>query len=529
MAAAPFRRLLAALFALGLLTASPVASASATAAPRPPVASFADILPAPVSAVPAAGVSYTLRRTDTLSSDVPGIGGYLAAVLRRSTGYPFRVGTAPGAIALLLSGAPASVGPQGYRLDVTAHGVTVRARAAAGLFAGVQTLLQLLPPSVQGSRVVKTARWTLPGGRVIDHPRYAYRGAMLDVARHFFTVAQVERYTDQLAHYKIDYLHLHLTDDQGWRIAISGLPRLTSHGGSTEVGGGRGGYYTEADYRAIVRYAQARYITVVPEIDMPGHTNAALSSYPRLTCDGVVPRLYTGMNVGFSSLCVRSKATYAFLETVIARLAALTPGPYLHIGGDEAQSTSRADYAAFVNRVQAIVAARHKTVIGWHDIVAATLRPSTVAQFWSSTTGRPGDRAVAAAARRGTKVIMSPASRAYLDMRYTSATRIGADWAGRIDVSKAYDWNPGAYLPGLPASAVLGVEAPLWTETVRSSADLDYLAFPRVAAIAELGWSPASSHSWPRFRVRLAAQGPRWRAEGVRYYRSTQIDWPAGS
>ena len=534
----------ATLAALGLLTTSPTRSGTPAAAAAvvtvtvteagPPshyarsVESFADILPAPVSAVPASGVSYTLRRGDTLSSDVPAIGGYLAGVLRRSTGYPVPVTAAAGSVALLLSGAPASVGPQGYRLDVTAHGVTVRARAAAGLFAGVQTLLQLLPPSVQGSRVTK-GPWTLPGGRVTDHPRYAYRGAMLDVARHFFTVAQVERYIDQIARYKIDYLHLHLADDQGWRIAITGLPRLTTHGGSTEVGGGRGGYYTQADYRALVAYARARYVTVVPEIDMPGHTNAALSSYPRLTCDGVAPRLYTGMNVGFSSLCVRSKATYTFLNTVIGQLAALTPGPYLHIGGGEAQSTGRADYAAFVDRVQAIVAAHGKTAIGWHDIVAARPRASTVAQFWSSTTARAGDRAVAAAARRGTKVIMSPASRAYLDMRYTSATPLGADWAGRIDVRKAYGWNPGAYLPGLPASAVLGVEAPLWTETVVTSANIEYLAFPRLAAIAELGWSPERTHSWPAFRTRLGAQGPRWRAEGVHYYRSAQIGWPAGS
>lgn len=520
-----------ALVALGTASAdaaSPVA-VKAAAKPAATAPSFADIVPAPASAVPAAGVSFTLGAAATVSSDVPGIGDYLAGILRRSTGYPVPTttpaGAAPGGIALLLSGAPASVGQQGYRLTVTATGVTVRALAPAGLFAGVQSLLEILPSAVEGA-TVRPGPWTVPGGVVTDQPRYAYRGAMLDVARHFFTVAQVEHYIDQIARYKIDYLHLHLGDDQGWRLAINGWPNLTSYGGSTEVGGGPGGYYTQADYSAIVAYAQSRYITVVPEIDMPGHTNAALASYPQLNCNGVAPPLYTGTDVGFSSLCVNSPITYTFLDDVIGQLAALTPGPYLHIGGDEAQSTSATDYATFVNKVQAIVAAHGKTAIGWHDVVKATPLPSTVAQFWDTSTS---NSAVAAAAKKGTKLIMSPANRAYLDMKYTSSTPLGQDWAGLTDVKKAYGWDPGAYLTGAPASAVLGVEAPLWTETIVTSADIEYMAFPRLAAIAELGWSPESTHSWTAFRGRLAAQGPRWKAAGIDYYHSTQVAWPAGS
>ena len=513
---------------LGATAPAPAGTAAAAAAkPKAVVESFANVVPAPVSSAPAAGVSYTLPSSATISSDVAGIGGYLAAILRKSTGYavPVSASTTAGSISLRLSGAPAPVGAQGYQLDVTATGVTVRAQAEAGLFAGVQTLLEILPPTVE-SGTVQSGPWTVPGGRITDYPRYAYRGAMLDVARHFFTVAQVERYIDQIARYKIDYLHLHLADDQGWRIAINGWPLLTSHGGSTEVGGGPGGYYTQADYAAIVAYAQQRYITVVPEIDMPGHTNAALSSYAQLNCNGVAPPLYTGTDVGFSSLCVSLPATYTFLDDVIGQLAALTPGPYLHIGGDEAQSTSAADYATFVNRVQAIAAAHGKTAIGWHDVVNATLLPSTVAQFWDTTTS---NKAVAAAAKKGTKVIMSPANHAYLDMKYTSSTPLGQDWAGLTDVKTAYGWDPGAYLSGVPASAVLGVEAPLWTETIVTGADIEYMAFPRLAAIAELGWSPESTHDWTAFRTRLGAQGPRWKAAGVNYYHSTQVSWPAGS
>src|SRR5690349_16967999 len=237
---------------------------------------------------------------------------------------------------------------------------------------------------------------------------------MLDVSRHFFGVDTVKRYIDEIAQYKLNTLHLHLSDDQGWRIAIDSWPRLATYGGSTQVGGGPGGHYTKADYKEILRYASSRYLEVVPEIDMPGHTNAALASYADLNCDGVAPPLYTGTDVGFSSLCVGKELTYRFIDDVLGQLAALTPGPYLHIGGDEAQSTTPADYAAFIDRVQSIVAAHGKAAIGWHDIVNATPLPSTVAEFWDTSPTNP---AVAAAAAHGTKLILAPANHAYLDMK----------------------------------------------------------------------------------------------------------------
>ncbi len=251
-----------------------------------------------------------------------------------------------------------------------------------------------------------------------------------------------------------------------------------------------------------------------------------MASYASLNCDGVAPPLYTGTDVGFSSLCTAKELTYTFIDQVVGELAALTPGPYLHIGGDEAASTAPADYAAFVNRVQRIVAAHGKTVAGWHDVTKATPLPSTVAQYWGTTTN---DATVKTAAQNGTKLIMSPANRAYLDMKYNSRTTLGQNWAGYIDVKTAYGWDPGAYLTGVAASSVLGVEAPLWTETLTTSADIDYMAFPRLPAIAELGWSPYSTHNWTAFKQRLGAQGPRWKVMGVNYYHSTQISWPGGS
>jgi hexosaminidase len=482
------------------------------------------VVPAPVSAV-ASGETFTLTSAATISSDVADVGIYLATILRTSTGYPIPVSGGSGTIQLLLSGAPASVGTQGYQLTITGTAVVVRANQPAGLFAGVQTLLQLLPATVE-SPTVMPGPWTAPGGTVVDYPRFAHRGAMLDVARHFFTVAQIERYIDEIALYKINYLHLHLSDDQGWRIAINSWPNLAVYGGSTEVGGGPGGYYTQADYSTIVTYAQSRYITVIPEIDMPGHTNAALASYAQLNCNGVAPKLYTGTKVGFSSLCVPLDLTYTFIDQVVGEIAALTPGPYIHIGGDEASSTTASDYAYFINRAQQIVAAHGKTVIGWHDIANATLLPSTVAQFWGTTTT---NAPLAAAVANGTTVVMSPANHAYLDMKYTRRTKLGQTWAGLIDVNTAYGWNPGAYLSGVGESSVAGVEAPLWTETIVTSADIDYMAFPRLPAIAELGWSPWNTHDVTAFDARLGAQGPRWKVMGINYYHSTQVSWPAGS
>ncbi len=496
--------------------------------PKAAPAAYANtVIPAPVSAVPAKGVTFTLAGSATISSDTKAqaVAAYLAGILRASTGFalPTKTG-ASGTIQLLLSGAPDGVGDEGYGLTVTTDHVVIRAGTAAGLFEGVQTLVQLLPAAVQSPTVVAGA-WTVPGQTIVDYPRFAYRGAMLDVARHFFTVEQVERYVDEVSHYKINYLHLHLSDDQGWRIAINGWPDLTTHGGSTEVGGTPGGYYTQADYSAIIAYAASRFITVIPEIDMPSHTNAVLASEPQLNCDGKAPDLYTGINVGIGTLCVALDATYAFIDQVIGQLAALTPGPYIHIGGDES-GLSTADYDTFIDRLQDVVAKHGKTVIGWHNIETAKLLPSTVAEFWDTSIA---DAYLAGQVANGTKVIMAPASHAYLDMKYTDSTNLGQTWAGLNDVNGAYDWNPASYLAGVREKSVLGVEAALWTETLVTPTDLDYMLFPRLPAIAELGWSPWSTHDDVSFDARLAAQGPRWKAMGIVYYHSDQVHWPTGA
>ncbi|MFE5023707.1 beta-N-acetylhexosaminidase [Streptomyces sp. NPDC056656] len=531
------RRRTARLFGSLLLVAAAGVSAVG-AAPSPGTGSAAatplgQVVPAPAS-VAAGGPAYEITsktriRVEKDSKEAQRVAGYLADVLRPSTGYRLPV-TGDGGrdgIRLELSSRAQDLGAEGYRLVSGRGSVTITAHKAAGLFHGVQTLRQQLPAKVEKSSE-QAGPWLVAGGTIEDSPRYGYRGAMLDVSRHFFGVDKVKRYIDELALYKVNKLHLHLSDDQGWRIAIDSWPKLATYGGSTQVGGGQGGYFTKAQYKEIVQYAASRYLEVIPEIDMPGHTNAALASYAELNCDGVAPPLYTGTNVGFSSLCVNKDRTYDFVDDVIRELAAITPGKYLHIGGDEAHSTSHEDYVTFMDKVQPIVAKYGKTVIGWHQLTGATPAKGALAQYWGLDGTSAAEKAqVAAAAQKGTGIVMSPADRLYLDMKYNKDTPLGLAWAGYVEVQRSYDWNPGSYLPGVPASAVQGVEAPLWSETLSTSAQVEYMAFPRLPGVAELGWSPEATHDWNTYKVRLAAQGPRWDALGIGYYKSTQVPWPA--
>nr|WP_231626929.1 beta-N-acetylhexosaminidase [Streptomyces apocyni] len=503
------------------------------------------VVPAPAS-VAAGGSPYEITQRTRIrieggprAREARAVGRQLAEILRPATGYPLPVLPSPpgppgwgrkDGIRLALDPRANDLGAEGYRLTSSRKSVTLTAREPAGLFHGVQTLRQQLPPRIEKD-TRQRGPWKIAGGTIKDVPRFAYRGAMLDVSRHFFTVEQVKRYIDQLALYKVNTLHLHLSDDQGWRIAIDSWPRLATHGGSTQVGGGPGGYYTKAQYKHLVAYAASRHLEVVPEIDMPGHTNAALSSYADLNCDGVAPPLYTGIEVGFSSLCVGKEITYDFVDDVIREIAALTPGRYLHIGGDEAHQTTPEDYATFMARVQPVVAKYGKTVMGWHQLAGATPADGAVAQYWGLDRTSPEERAeVAEAARNGTGLVLSPADRIYLDMKYDEDTELGLGWAGFVEVRRSYDWDPAEYLatrlPGAPASALKGVEAPLWSETIENSRHIEYMAFPRLPGVAELGWSPAATHDWDGYKVRLAAQGPRWEALGMDYYRSPQVPWP---
>jgi hexosaminidase len=424
--------------------------------------------------------------------------------------------TIPAHSILLRINSDATLGDEGYRLEVTPAVVTITANRPAGLFYGVQTIRQLMPASVESPAAMnRTLR--IPSAVVTDVPRFSWRGSMLDVARHFLPADEVKKHVDRMASYKLNRLHMHLADDQGWRIEIKSWPNLATTGGSIQVGGGSGGYYTQEQFTDLVRYAAERFITIVPEIDMPSHINAALASYPVLNCDGVAPPLYAGTRVGFSVICVKNDTTYRFISDVVREISALTPSPWFHIGGDEVEKLTHEEYRAFVERVQGIVRSHGRTMIGWGEIAPAAIDPGTIVQHW-----RKDSAAVHVA--RGGKVILSPGSRAYLDMKYDSATVLGLRWAGLIEVRDAYEWDPGTQIEGVPERAILGVEAPLWSETLVKPEDWEFMAFPRLMAIAELGWS-APGRDFEGFRQRLGAQGPRLSAMGINFFRSPQVPW----
>ena len=408
--------------------------------------------------------------------------------------------------------------PESYQLYIKNDSIFVNAKTAAGAFRGIQTLRQLIPEQ-SNDTLAEHPLWVIPTGKIMDAPKFGYRGSMLDVSRHFFTVDEVKKYIDALAYYKFNILHLHLSDDQGWRIEIKSWPKLTEVGGATEVGGGAGGFYTQEQYKDLVAYAAARHITIVPEIDMPGHTNAASVSYPFLNGNGKPVEPYTGTHVGFSTFDAQKDTVYSFLDDVISEIAAMSPGPYFHIGGDESHATKKSDYIHFVEKVEKIVQKHGKFMIGWNEIAQAKIDPSSIAQLWNEPHN------ALKAAESGSKIILSPAVKAYLDMQYDSLSKFGLHWAAYIPVDTAYKWDPETYVEGMPKESIMGIEAPLWSETVSNSEEMEYLAFPRIIGYAELGWSTSEHLDWDDYKVRLAKQATYLKMMNINYYPSKLVDW----
>ncbi|WP_240045925.1 beta-N-acetylhexosaminidase [Streptomyces sp. L-9-10] len=550
----------------GMPGAAGAPNTRSTAAVLPPV------VPQPESERALKGPGFTIGAETPIivkSSDPDSreVGRYLGRLLRPATGYDLKVeaGRRDHRPAITLDrGGPKSLGEEGYTLTSRAEGVRLTARGAEGLFRGIQTLRQLLPAAVE-SPTVQRARWTVAPVHITDKPRYGYRSTMLDVARRFYPVADVKRYIDQAAAYKMNTLHLHLTDDQGWRIAIDALPNLTKAGASTQSGfTGGSWFYTKAQYQEIVAYAKSRFITVVPEIDGPGHTSAAQASVPDINCDDKTIPPYSGFDVKISVVCLRDPQHIAnvskFLTTVMTEVAALTPGPYIHVGGDEVPARPAEEYKAYVQAATSAVQAQGKKVIGWHDLSAGTIPAGSLMQYWGDedareTIGTAEEHKDILLARKGVaqnaSFIMSPADRSYLDMKYDSSTPYGLRWAGYVPVKNAYDWDPTTVTakpdgtsPVVPANQIAGVEAALWADRaytgsnelptstsqfVEPSVYTDFMAFPRLPAVAEIGWSPKSTHDWTRFSSRLAAQGPRWKAAGIGFYAAPDVPWANGS
>lgn len=518
------------------------------------------VVPAPNAIMQLDGGPFLLTANSTITAaadsaestaEAAAVAEYLGGLLRPRTGFALAVSdAAPDAAAagIRLTIDPAAAGTgttaaEGYSLHTAADGVVLTAPSAAGLFNGVQTLRQLFPAAIEApldgsATVADGVEWSAPSVHIVDEPRFAYRGAMLDVARNFFSVDEVKRYIDELALLKLNYLHLHLTDDQGWRLQIDSWPKLTEIGGSTSVLGG-GGFYTKADYSEIVNYAASRFVTIVPEIDLPGHTNAAMASYAELNVGGQATETYRGTEVGMTNVDTTAEATWRFVEDVVREVAEITPGPYIHMGGDESLKLSAEEFNTFVARASKIGAASGKTVIGWHEMGSSNeLAPGTIGQYWDFLTPRAeaGPHTTSFVAQGGS-IIMSPADVAYLDMFYPDTEQLGQGWAdGPTSIEEAYSWDPASVVPGVDEAALLGVESPIWTETMQSIEDVEFMAFPRMLPIAEIAWSAApagtpaaapdaAQRSFAEFAPRVINFADRFDALGIGFYRSPELTW----
>ena len=487
------------------------------------------LVPAPISLTLTGGPAFRFRPGLRLvAGNTPeeiSLGVLAADIVGRRVGFPIDLVMGPGGqgqtIELVLDAeaGPAEADPaERYRLTVTADRIELRAPRAAGLLRGLTTLRQL------GVRRADESL-EIPAVIIEDAPRFSWRGLSLDVVRHFLSVDLVKSVISVMADYKLNVLHLHLTDDQGWRLALPSRPLLTERSAQSEVGGGVGGFYSAEDYATLVAYAAARHVTIVPEINMPGHVNAALHAYGSLTESGSATGAYTGTEVGFSQLHRELPATRDFLADVFGDLAAMTPGQYVHIGGDEVFGIDPDEYAWFVRTAQDLVRAAGKTAVGWQEIAATELDPGVVVQYWDPR--EPAEPLIAAAAA-GARLLLSPGSKVYLDMKYDASTALGLEWAGHIELRDAYDWEPADLIPGLPAEAILGVEAAVWTETITTPDELFTMLLPRLAAVAEVAWSPAASRDWAGFRERIAGQAHSWDHAELAWYPSPQVDWSTG-
>jgi hexosaminidase len=436
----------------------------------------------------------------------------------------------------------AGVGPEGYDLVVAPTGITLTAPEAAGLFYGLQTMRQLLP-------VAKSFRdQSVPALHIRDQPRFGWRGLMLDVSRHFFDKSFVKRFIDQMAQYKFNVFHWHLTDDQGWRIQINSLPKLTEIGAWRVPRTGRwwdienpqpgelpsyGGFYTQDDIREIVRYAQERHITIVPEIDMPGHIMSAIAAYPNLTCGKkqvVVPPNGKFYKLEDNTLNPCNDSTYLFIDKVFTEIAQLFPGPYIHVGGDEAykgfwssceecKTTMAANnlknveelQSYFIKRVEKIVQSKGKKLIGWDEILEGGLAPDATVMSWRGMKGG------IEAAKQGHPVIMTPYQFCYLDFYQGEASAEPSTYGiNRLSTSYSFEPVPDS----VDVSLILGGQGNLWAESVPNVRHAEYMIWPRAFALAEVLWSPKERRNWPDFANRTEAHFKRFDAQDVNYSRS---------
>jgi hexosaminidase len=509
------------------------------------------IVPQPVSVTRHDGAFALSPRTPVIVADsTRDLGNRLADMLAPATGWRLAVRTGPptaGAIVLRVDPSLTDLGTEGYRLDATRDRVTIRAAAAAGVFYGIQTLRQLLPPDILRQARVANVAWTVPAVSIVDVPRFAWRGAMLDVSRHFMPKEFVRKFIDLLALHKMNTFHWHLTDDQGWRLEIKKYPRLTEVGAwrkETIVGRPsrdgspnvfdrepHGGSYTQDDVREIVAYARDRFVDVVPEIEMPGHSQAAIAAYPELGNLDQPLEVSTTWGV-HQNILNPEESTIRFMEDVLTEVMDLFPSRYIHIGGDEADKTQwRASarvqarihqlglkdeaemQSYFTRQIDAFLTAHGRRLLGWDEILEGGLAQGATVMSWRGVAGG------VTAARAEHNVVMAPTTHTYFDY-YQSSDREAEPLAigGLLPLETVYQFDPiPSELSAAASRHILGAQGQIWTEYIKGPKQVEYMAFPRLSALAEAMWTPPARKSFSDFTARLATHLQRLARLDVNY------------
>jgi hexosaminidase len=511
------------------------------------------IIPAPVSLVPMNG-SFTFSKKSkiilsVINNETKLAADYLALLIKNPTGLsiPVEEGSKSISRSVFMSFDSSIVNNEGYVLKITPEIIDIKAKSAVGMFYAVQTIRQLLPVEVENGKIIKGLVLSVPACEIKDEPGFVYRGMHLDVGRHLFPVAYIKRYIDMMALHKMNTFHWHLTEDQGWRIEIKKYPRLTKIGGfrkETLVGSGNekpqvfdgkpyGGFYTQEEVKDIVAYAKSKFITIIPEIEMPGHSSAALAAYPEFSCTGGPIEVATKWGVFPDVYCAGKDATFNFLEDILSEVIDLFPGKYIHIGGDECpkdrwekcqdcQNRIKKEglkdekelQSYFISRIEKFLISKNRKLIGWDEILEGGLAPEATVMSWRGIEGG------IEAAKQKHDVVMSPYNDVYLYIYQCEPKGQPLAASGYLPLEKVYSFNP---LPDKlnkeEQKYILGLEGCLWSEFVNSPELLEYMVYPRMFAIAETGWTPASGKDFKGFLSRLEIVKKRYDAIGINYFK----------
>ncbi|MFZ9144904.1 MAG: beta-N-acetylhexosaminidase [Aquirufa sp.] len=517
------------------------------------------IIPIPTEASYPAG-KFTLPTSISISgpSDPQMKVAYATLVgkLKVATGRPVSLKSAGSATIQLQLVSNTKLGAEGYDLQVNSTGIKIKANKLAGLFYGIQTLYQLLPKEIESKSVAKGVKWTIPYAQITDTPRFAWRGQMFDVARHFFSKEDVKKFIDDMVEYKYNILHFHLTDDEGWRIEIKSYPNLTKKGAFNVKKEGRfttfskpepneprtyGGFYTQEDIKELVKYGQERFVNIVPEIDVPGHSMAAVASYPELSCTPGADKYEVISGEPFidwshghpealqdNTLCPANENVYTFLDKVMGEVASLFPYDYIHMGGDECPKNywdknpeilalrareglknSQEVQAYFVRRLEKIISGKGKRMLGWDEILeGGGLPKGTSVMSWRGIKGG------VEAAKLGHEVVMTPNDNVYVDLMQGDVA-LEPPVYRTVRLTDSYAFNP---VPdGVDAKLVKGGQANMWSEQLYNYRHLQYMMWPRALAISESLWSPNENKNWDNFISRVEEHMARFDVADKKY------------